>query len=163
MLVDQNRGSVGGEGVDDERGVEGDVVVAEDGVAEGGGEGGDDLGAAVGGVFGDGPGEGAVGDEVAGEQDEVGGEGVDGADDVLEEVGLSVLDQVDVADLDDAVAVEGAGEVGDTEGAGGDVELVAGEFSGVKRHACGEGAGTEDEVSPIESRRLIGLRTVHTL
>ena len=33
-------------------------------------------------------------------------------DDALEEVGLGVLVEVDVADLDDAVAVEGRGEVG---------------------------------------------------
>ena len=53
-------------------GVEGDVVVAEDGVAEGRGEGGEDLGAAMDGVAAGDEGEGAVGDEVSGEEDEVG-------------------------------------------------------------------------------------------
>jgi hypothetical protein len=33
MLIDQNGDSVGGKGLDDKRAVEGDVVVAEDGVA----------------------------------------------------------------------------------------------------------------------------------
>ena len=109
VLVDENGGAVGGEGLGDQGAVEGDVVVAEDGVAEGCGEGGEDLGAAVSGVAAGDKAEGAVGDEVAGEENEIGGEGVDVLDDVLEEVWLGVLVEVDVADLDDAIAVEGGG------------------------------------------------------
>ena len=51
VLVDQHRSSVAGECFNDHGGVEGDVVVAEDGVAQRCGESGEDLGAAVHGVF----------------------------------------------------------------------------------------------------------------
>jgi len=132
ILVDQNGGVVRGEGLDDRGGAEGDVVVAEDAVAVGSGEGGEDLGAAADGVAAGDEGEGAVGDEVAGEEDEVGGEGVDLADDVLEKGGLSVLIEVDVAELDDAVAVEGAGEIGDGDREFDDVEFVAPDLAGVE-------------------------------
>ena len=84
-------------------------MVAEDGVAEGSGKGGEDLGAAAEGVATGDEGEGAVGDEVAGEEDEVGGEGVDLVDDALEEERLGVLVEVDVAELHNAIVVEGAG------------------------------------------------------
>ncbi len=132
MLVDQDRSAVRGEGLDDLRAVEGDIVVAEDGVAEGCGEGGEDLGAAVEGMAAGDEGEGAVGDEVAGEQDEVGGDGVNSFDDVFEEEGLSVLVEVDVAELDDAIAVEGRGQIGDGDGALDDVDFVTGELAGVE-------------------------------
>lgn len=130
--IDQNGSAVGGEGVDDDGGVEGYVVVAEDGVAERRGERGEDLGAAADGVAAGDEGEGAVGDEVAGEEDEVGGKVVDPADDAFEEEGLSVLVKVDVADLDDAVAVEGSGEICDGDGAVNDVDFVACDLAGVE-------------------------------
>jgi hypothetical protein len=95
--------------MDDHSCVDGDVVIAEDGVAQGSGEVGDDLGAAVGRVPARDEGDGAVGDEVSREEDEIGGEGVDLGHDVFEEVGLGVLVEVDIADLDDAEAVEGRG------------------------------------------------------
>jgi hypothetical protein len=150
VLVDQDGSAVAGEGFDDQRGVEGDVVVAEDSVAEGSGEGGEDLGAAADGVAAGDEGEGAVGDEVAGEEDEVGGDGVDLVDDALEEEGLGVLVEVDVAELDDAIAVEGVGQIGDGDGAVDDVDLVAGDLAGVERQTGGEGAGTYEEISPGE-------------
>jgi len=109
VLVDYNWCAVSGEGLDDGGGVEGNIVVAKDSVAQGSGEVGEDLGAAVEGVVSGDEGEGAVGDEVAGEKHEVGGDAVDLVDDAFEEVGFSVLIQVDVADLDDAVTVEGRG------------------------------------------------------
>jgi hypothetical protein len=107
VLIDQNRCAAGGEGLDDQRTVEGDVVVPEDSVAEGGGESGKDLGAAVDGVLASDEGEGAVGDEVSGEKNEIGGEGVYVVDDAFEEERLGVLVEVDVAELNDAIAVEG--------------------------------------------------------
>src|SRR5260370_20395328 len=111
---------MGGEGLGHHGGVEGDVMVAEDAVAEGRGEGGEDLGAAVEGVAPGDEGEGAVGDEVAGEEDEVGGEGVDLVDDAFEEVWLGVLVEVDVAELDDAIAVGIGWQVVDGDGGFGD-------------------------------------------
>ena len=47
VLVDQDGCAAGGERLDDQWGVDGDVVIAENGVAQGSGEGGEDLGAAV--------------------------------------------------------------------------------------------------------------------
>jgi hypothetical protein len=161
IFVDQNGGAVAGEGVGHQGGVEGDVVVAEDGVAEGSGEFGDDLGATIGGVSAGDEGEGAVGDEVSGEQDQVGGETVNDANDVLKEVGLGVLVEVDVADLHDAVAVEGAGQVGDWDGTMNDVDLMAGDFACVEGHACCDSSGADEEVASGKARRLIGLRTGH--
>ena len=111
MLIDQDGSAVVGEGASDHGGADGDVVVAEDGVAEGTGEGGEDFGAAVGGVSGGDEGEGSHGDEVAGDEDEVGGEIVDLVDDALEEEGFGELVEMNIADLDDAEVVEGVGQV----------------------------------------------------
>ena len=56
-------------------------------------------------------GKGAVSDEVAGKKNQIGREGVDLGDDAFEEEGLSVLVEMDVAELDDAVSVEGGWEI----------------------------------------------------
>ncbi len=76
-----------------------------------------------------------MGDEVSGEQDEIGSEGVDFADDALEEERLGVLVEVNVAELHDAITVEGAGQVGDGDGAVDDIELVTSDLAGVEGHA----------------------------
>ena len=102
-----------------------------------------------------------MGDEVAGEEDEVGGEGVDFVDDALEEEGLGVLVEVDVAELDDAIAVEGGGEIGDGDGAVDDVDFVTGDLAGVEGEAGGGGAGAYEEVSPGEAWRLRRGNTGH--
>lgn len=148
MLVDENRSAVGGEGLGDQGAVEGDIVVAEDGVAQGGGEGGEDLGAAAERVAAGDEGEGAVGDEVAAEEDEVGVEGVDLLYDALEEEGLGVLVEVDVAELDDAIAVEGGRQIVDSDGALDDVEFVTGDFAGVESQSGGGDTCAYEEVSP---------------
>ena len=67
--------------------------------------------AAVGCVSSRNEGDGSVSDEVTRKEDEIGCEAVDLVDDVFEEVGLGVLVEVDVTDLNDAVAVEGRGQV----------------------------------------------------
>lgn len=139
ILVNENWRAAAGESLDDHRGVDGYVVIAEDRVAQGGGEGGNDLGAAVGCVFAGYEGDGAVGDEVAGEEDEVCGQRVDFADDALEEEGLGVLVEVDVAELNDAVAMEGGGEIRDGDGTLDDVDFVASDLSGVESQSCGGG------------------------
>lgn len=59
-------------------------------------------------------------------------------DDALEEVGLGELVEVDVADLDDAIAVEDGGELVDAEGAMNGIDLVPGDLAGVKGHDSGE-------------------------
>ena len=133
ILIDQDGSAMRSEGLGDHGGVEGDVVIAEDAVAEGRGEGGEDLGAAVEGVAAGDEGEGAVSDEVAGEKNEVRGEGVDLVDDAFEEEGLGVLVEVDVTELDDAIAMEGGGQIGDGNRALDDVDFVAGKFTGIER------------------------------
>ena len=132
VLVNENGEMIALEGVDDQGRADCYVVIAEDAVAEGAGEGGEDLGAAVNGVGVGDEGEGSEGDEVSGDEDEVGSEVVDALDDAFDEVGLGVLVDVDVADLNDAVAVERTGEVADGDGTLDDVDLVAGDFSGVE-------------------------------
>jgi hypothetical protein len=151
ILVDQNWSAMGSEGLGHQGGAEGDVVVAEYGVAERRGEGGEDLGAAVEGVSAGDEGEGAVGDEVAGKEDEVGGKDVDFLDDAFEEKRLGVLVEVDVAELDDAIAVEGSGQIVDDEGALDDVELMAGDLAGVESESGAGDAGTYKKISPGEA------------
>ena len=151
ILVDQNGSAMGCEGLGHQGGAEGDVVVAEYGVAERGGEGGEDLGAAVEGVAAGDEGEGAVGDEVACEEDEVRGEVVDLFDDAFEEEGLGVLVEVDVAELDDAIAVEGGGQIVNDEGALDDVELMASDLAGVESESGAGNAGTYKKISPGEA------------
>ena len=145
--VDEDRDAVALQSVDDEGPVYSYVVIAEDGVAEGAGEGGEDLGAAMDGVVAGDEGEGAEGDEVPGDEDKVGVEGVDAFDDAIEEVRLGVLVDVDVAYLDDAVAVEGSGEVADGDGALDDVDLVAGDFAGVESESGGGDSGSDEELA----------------
>jgi hypothetical protein len=127
------------EGVADDGQADRGVVVAHDAEALGAGEVFEDGGAAVGGGLREGEGERAVADEVAGEEEQVGGERVDVRDDAREEGGVGVLVEVDVGELDDAVVVEGFGEVGDGDGAGEDADLVAGDLAGVEGHAGSDG------------------------
>ena len=131
VLVDENGCAVAGEGLDDERSTDGDVVVAEDAIAERGGEGAEDFCTAVGGGASIEGGEGTACDEVAGEENEMGIEGVDVMDDALEEIRFGELVEVNVADLDDAVTVEGGGQVGNGNGAGVEADFVAGDLTGV--------------------------------
>jgi hypothetical protein len=161
VVVDQHRSAMGGEGMENCWAVEGDVMVAEDSVAKGSGEGGEYLGAAVEGVFAGDEGEGAVGDEVACEEDEVRGQSVDLTDDAFEEEGLGVLVEVDVAELGDAVAVKGRGQVGDGDGAVDDVDFVTCDLAGVEGQTCGGGTGGYEEVSPGETWRLRRGNTGH--
>src|SRR5947209_3561752 len=99
-------------------------------------------------------GEGAVRDEVAGEEDEVGGESIYLLNDALKEEGLGVLIEVDIAELDDAIAMEGRWEIVDGDGALDDVQFMTGEFAGVESQPCGGDACAYDEVSPGESGGL---------
>ena len=131
-------------------------MVAEDGEAEGSGEGGEDLGAAAERVGAGDEGEGSVGDEVAAEENEFRVEGVHFVDDALEEEGLGVLVEVDVAELDDAIAVEGGGQIVDGDGALDDVEFVTGDFAGVESQSGGGDACAYEEVSPGELCCLLG-------
>jgi len=156
MLVDENGSAVGGERFGDQGAVEGDIVVSEDGVAEGGGEGGEDLGAASERVAAGDEGERTVGDEVAAEEDEVGVEGIYFVDDALEEEGLGVLVEVDIAELDDAIAVKRGGQIVDGDGALDDVEFVTGDFAGVESQSGGGDACAYEEVSPGELCCLLG-------
>jgi hypothetical protein len=153
VLVDENGCAVGGEGLGYQRTVESDVMIAEDGVAVGSLERGEDFGTAVDGVPTREISEGAMGDEVARKQDEVGGEVVDFFDDVFEEEGFGEFVKVDVADLGDAIAVKGTGEIGQVEGAVDDVDLVTANFARVEgQTSCGRTC-SDEEFSPGDSLR----------
>lgn len=146
-LVDEERDSVVLQVVADDEGVENGVVVAEDAEALGAIECIEQGSAAAGGGEGDARGLDAVGDVVAGDEDEVRGEGVDAFDHLGEEELFSKLFKVNIADLDEAEAVEGGGQVADGKGALGDVDVVAGEFAGVEGDAGCRGCGAEEEVA----------------
>jgi hypothetical protein len=147
VLVDEYGQMVCLECSDDEGSADGDVVIAEDGVALGAGYGAEDLSAAMDGVVDEGEGEGAVRDEVSGEEDEVGSKSIDAVDDELEEPWFGVLVEVDIADLDDAKAVEGLGEITDGDGPLDDVDLVAGDLAGVEGECGGCCPRAEKEVA----------------
>jgi hypothetical protein len=151
VLVDERGDAVGGEGVEDAFGADLGVVVAEDGEAKGALEVAEDLGTTDGGLEGEGVVTGAGADVVAGEEDEVGLELVDAVDGVLEEGGLGVLLEVDVAELGDAEAVEGVGEAGDVDVAVLEGELVAGDFGGVDGEASEGEAGAGEETPAVEA------------
>jgi len=151
VLVDENGDAVRGKGLDDEGAVEGNVVVSEDSVSEGRGQGGEDLGAAADGVVSGKEGERAVSDEIAGEQDEVWGESVGVVNNALEKEGLGVLIEVNVAELNDAIAVEGRGQIWDSDRTGDDVNLVAGDLAGVESQSGGGSTGANEEVAPGEA------------
>lgn len=80
-----------------------------------------------------------MGDEIAGEENQVGLERVDVVNDALEEKGLGVFVEMNVADLDDAVVVERGGKIGDGDGAADDVDLVARDLARVKGKSGGGG------------------------
>jgi hypothetical protein len=120
---------VRGKDLRDQRGVEGYVVVAEDAVTKRRGEGGDYLGAAVYGVVAGDKGQRAVSDEVSGDEHQVRGQAIDVANDALKEEGFGVLIQVNIADLNDAIAVKGGWEIGDGDGAMGDVYFMTCDFA----------------------------------
>jgi hypothetical protein len=151
MLVDENRCVMSSEGFDDKGSVKGDIMVAEDGVPERGGKGGEYLSTAANCVTAGDEGERAVGDEVTGEQDEIGGESINVVDDALKEEGFRVLVEVDVADLDDAIAMEGRGQIWDRDGALDDVNLVACNLAGIESESGGCGPGTYEEVAAGKS------------
>jgi len=140
VVIHEHGGAVGFKWLDNLFGADGDVVVAEDAVTLRGFEAFEDFGADAGGFPGDGLDAGAAADEVSGEEDKLGIEFVDALDDAFEEPGLGVLDEMDVAELDDAEVLEGVREVADGEGAVGDFELVArvgGGVGGETKACCG--------------------------
>jgi len=114
------------------------------------------------GVFAGYEGDRAVSDEIAGKEHEVGIQGVDLADDPLEEEGFCVFVEMDVAELNDAVAVEGGGEIRDGDGSMDDVHFVASDLSRVKGQSRGGSSGADEKVASSKARRLNGLRAGHT-
>ncbi len=107
-------------------------------------------------------GDRAVSDEVSGKEHEVGIQGVDLADDPLEEEGLCVLVEMDVTELNDAVAVEGGGEISDGDGSVDDVHFVACNLPSVKGQSRGGSSGAYKKVASSKARRLNGLRAGHS-
>lgn len=140
VLVYQNRSFVCIEGIDDRRGVVGDVMIAEAGEALGSGESRENLCTATDGMATGNEGNGAMGDEVSGEENQVGGESVDSVNDALEEEGLCVFVEVDIAELDNAKAVKRSGQISNGDGAFNDVDFVATNFASIERQTGGGGA-----------------------
>ena len=132
MLVDQDRDAICGERADDERSADGDIVVAKAGVAQRASEGAEDLGTTMGRVVAGKKSERSMGHEVSGKENHVRAEGVDMIDNAFQKRGLRELVEMDVADLSDAEAVEGAGEIGEGDRAGDEIDLVAGDLAGIK-------------------------------
>jgi len=130
-------------------------VVAHDAEAERAGEAAEDFGAAMNGALGEAERQRAVADEVSGKQEQVGREAVYFGDDAGDEGGVGELVEVDVGDLDDAVVLEGFGEIGDGDGSSEDAELVAGDLAGIKGHAGGDGGASEEEVAAGEELRAL--------
>jgi len=125
VVIDEDGSSVVLEGVDDVLRAYSDVVIAEDSEALRCIEFLEDFGADTGSLEGDGGSAGTAADKISREQNEFRAEGVDAVDGEFGEPGLGVLLEMDVAELDEAEAGEGVGEIGDGEGAVGDFELVA--------------------------------------
>ena len=159
--VDEHRNAVGGKRVDDQRCADCHIMVAQAGKAQRAGEGAEDLGAVVCGRSPVEEGERAVRDEVSGEQDHIGGKSVDVADDPFEEERLCKLVEVDVADLRDAEAVEGAGEVRYSEGAGDEIELVAGDFAGVEGKTRSGRSCADEEMAAGDAWGGIAINAGH--
>jgi hypothetical protein len=95
-------------------------------------------------------GHGSIADEVAGEEDHVRSEEIDVAHHFAEEKGLGVFGEMEVGDLNDAQAMEGFREPGETDGERFEAQLVAGDFAGVEGHASDGGSGKGEEGAAIE-------------
>jgi hypothetical protein len=54
---------------------------------------------------------------------------------------------MNIADLRDAEAVEGAGKLRDGEGVGDEIELVAGDFAGVEGETSGGRSCADEEMA----------------
>lgn len=95
--------------------------------------------------------KGSVGDKVPREENEVGGEGIDLMDDTLEEKGFGVLVEVYVANLSNAIAVEGTRQVRDGDGSLDEIDLVARDFAGVKSKSGGGCSCSDEEIAAGEA------------
>ena len=82
-------------------------------------------------------------------------------DDAFEKEWLGELVEVDIADLRDAKAAEGAGEVGDGDGERNEIDLVAGNFPGIKRQTRCCCSRANQKVAPGESRGWFGIKAGH--
>ena len=144
------------------RGVEGNVVVPEDREDLRSLESTEYLGAAMRCVFGRKETECAVGDEVSSEEDEIWPQLVDAGYNSIEKEGLSVLVEMNVANLCDAEAVETVRQICDVDRTVNDLEFVACDFAGIKDHPGSSNAGGQDELTAGEARPLAASGTRHT-
>jgi len=126
VAIDEDRGAVSFEGVDDLLGADCDVVVAEYGVALWGLEGGEDFRANADGFERERRIAGTAADEVSGEEDELRVEGINAGDGVLEEPRLGIFLEMDVGELYHVEALKGVRKLVDGERTRDDLELVAG-------------------------------------
>src|SRR5580698_2560238 len=115
---------MGFKGLDDALGADGDVMVAENGVALRAGEAGKNLSAHAGGVVGDGDIKRPLTDEISGQKDKIRLEQIGATDELFQKIGFCVLLQMDIADLDDAEALKGVGQFCDGDVALNELDLV---------------------------------------
>jgi len=146
VAINQHRGAMGLEHVDDLLRADENVVVAKYGVALRSFKSGKNFGAYSGGFEGEGYIARTPATEVSGEENELWVEGVDTGDGLLEERGLGVLLEVDVRELSHAEALEGIGEFINGEGARKDLYFVACVKAGVRGHSEA-GSGPADHES----------------
>ena len=69
----------------------------------------------------------------------------------LEEEGFRVFVEVDITDLNDPIAMERSGKIGDGDGPLDDVNLMAGDLAAVKGESSGSGSRADEEVSTGEA------------
>lgn len=82
-------------------------------------------------------------------------------DDVLKKERLGELVEMDVAELDDAIAAEGIGQIFDADGLMDRIEVMACELARVKREACGSNAGADEKFATSEAGGLVWGNTGH--
>ena len=145
VAVNQHGRAVGFELMDDQVGIDTDVMVAEHGDALRAFEAGEDLGGAAGSANGDAFWAGPTTDEVAGQQHHLRLKGVGAVDDLFEIARLCELFQVNVGDLGEPHAHKRVREITDGEGAVGDFDLVTTVGAGIETNAQGGCAGTGEK------------------
>lgn len=140
-----------------------DVVIAEDRIALRALEAVEDAGAFP--CDRDGPftRKKLVGDKVAGEKDRVRAQAVDVVDGFTKKEWFGKFVEMDIAQLGDAEAIEGRGEIGKVDLGMSHLDDVARDLAGVKGQPRGACASCSEEVATGEFGRRGNVRRSHTL
>jgi hypothetical protein len=68
---------------------------------------------------------------------------------------------MNVAELDDPIAMERVGEIFDGDGLMDRLKVMACDFARIERESCGGDAGTDEKFATGEAGRLIGFKAGH--